>query len=112
MANPPDMEKFNSLPDAQSGIKPTASVNLLEANSPGGEKMVRGSVVSINSDESEEILDLFEPFPELPGQIKENDRVFTIRAMLVGSLLGCLVTASNTYLGLWTLNQSVPCNGN
>lgn len=45
-----------------------------------------------------EELDLYEPFPTVPGT-EEKDVVLTIRAVLVGSLLGCLVTASNTYLG-------------
>ncbi|KAH6714629.1 OPT oligopeptide transporter protein-domain-containing protein [Leptodontidium sp. MPI-SDFR-AT-0119] len=59
--------------------------------------------ISIKIDSAgHEILDLFEPFPPQPGEIQENPRVLTFRAVIVGSLLGCLVTASNTYMGLKT----------
>jgi len=99
MAHSSEMVNHTDVPAQQSSVKPAAPLNVLEATLPETEKMADDSVISIHSEETE-VLDLFEPFPELPGQIKENDRVFTIRAMLVGSLLGCLVTASNTYLGL------------
>ncbi|KAG4305629.1 hypothetical protein PORY_001185 [Pneumocystis oryctolagi] len=42
-----------------------------------------------------------DPFPQDPNAPQETHQ-FTIRAMLVGSLLGMVVTASNIYLGLKT----------
>lgn len=52
-------------------------------------------------------LDPFVPFDDLP---EERQRVLTIRAMLIGSICGCLVGSSNIYLGLktgWTFGASL-----
>ncbi|KAL1583310.1 hypothetical protein WHR41_08046 [Cladosporium halotolerans] len=51
--------------------------------------------------------DPFVPFDDLP---EERKRVITIRAMLIGSICGCLVGSSNIYLGLktgWTFGASL-----
>ena len=49
----------------------------------------------------EPIVDLFANFPPLKGVIDEPNPL-TIRAVVVGILLGSLVNASNVYLGLKT----------
>ncbi|KAH8898490.1 OPT superfamily oligopeptide transporter [Thozetella sp. PMI_491] len=49
---------------------------------------------------TEEIIDLFEPLPPNPGQRPEASRVLTVRALVLGCVLGTLVNASNLYLGL------------
>lgn len=59
--------------------------------------------------EDEEILDITKPFPDLPGQPEESAQ-FTIRALIVGTLLGAVVSASNMYLCLktgWTFGASL-----
>lgn len=74
------------------------------------------TTVTIHSDEhssphgdDEEILDITKPFPDLNGQPEEPAQ-FTIRALLVGTLLGAVVSASNMYLCLktgWTFGASL-----
>ncbi|KAH8646364.1 OPT oligopeptide transporter [Xylariales sp. PMI_506] len=57
----------------------------------------------------EEILDHRFPFPPLSGIIGEEQQL-TIRAILIGSCLGAVVSASNLYLGLktgWTFAPSL-----
>ena len=62
----------------------------------------------ISEEEGDQInLDPFVPFDDLP---EERQRVLTIRAMLLGSICGCLVGSSNIYLGLktgWTFSASL-----
>lgn len=75
-----------------------------------------GATVTVRSgdDESsrideEEILDITKPFPDLPGQPEEPAQ-FTLRAVMVGTLLGAVVSASNMYLCLktgWTFGASL-----
>jgi hypothetical protein len=63
---------------------------------------------SIHNDE-EEILDISKPFPNLPNQPEEPVQ-FTLRALLVGTFLGAVVSASNMYLCLktgWTFGASL-----
>ncbi|GKT40533.1 metal-nicotianamine transporter YSL2 [Colletotrichum spaethianum] len=49
----------------------------------------------------DEITDLFVPFPEVKGLEPEGNPL-TVRAVVVGIILGSLVNASNVYLGLKT----------
>ncbi|KFA66446.1 hypothetical protein S40285_08527 [Stachybotrys chlorohalonatus IBT 40285] len=49
----------------------------------------------------EAITDLFVSFPPIKGVLPE-DRILTVRAVLIGMVLGSLVNASNVYLGLRT----------
>lgn len=52
-------------------------------------------------------IDPFAPFDDLPD---ERKRIITIRAMILGSICGALVGASNIYLGLktgWTFGASL-----
>lgn len=53
------------------------------------------------SDLEEDIHDIFKPFPLLKGVALEENPL-TIRAVLIGIILGSLVNASNVYLGLKT----------
>lgn len=46
----------------------------------------------------ESITDLFSPFPPLKG-VPEEASPLTVRAVVVGIILGSLVNASNVYLG-------------
>lgn len=46
----------------------------------------------------EEVLDLYRPFPVDPA-IPHEEHILTVRAVVVGMILGCLVNASNLYLG-------------
>jgi hypothetical protein len=46
----------------------------------------------------EEFLDLYKPFPINEG-IPVEEHILTIRAVVTGVVLGCLVNASNLYLG-------------
>jgi hypothetical protein len=46
----------------------------------------------------EEVLDLYKPFP-INDQIPVEDHILTIRAVVIGVILGSLVNASNLYLG-------------
>lgn len=51
--------------------------------------------------------DPFRPFDNLP---EENQRVFTVRATVIGLICGTLVNASNVYLGLksgWTFSANL-----
>jgi hypothetical protein len=47
----------------------------------------------------EETLDLYRPFP-INEEIPVEEHILTIRAVLTGVVLGCLVNASNLYLGI------------
>ncbi|KAH7026389.1 OPT oligopeptide transporter protein-domain-containing protein [Microdochium trichocladiopsis] len=61
------------------------------------------------SDDDEEVLDTFVPFPPIKGA-PEEERQLTFRALLVGVALGAVVSASNIYLGLktsWTFGASL-----
>ncbi|SMQ56288.1 unnamed protein product [Zymoseptoria tritici ST99CH_3D1] len=74
------------------------------------EKAVHNYVGELEKDDfSEEyhIQDPFTPFEDLPDERKV---IVTIRALLVGSICGALVNASNVYLGLktgWTFGASL-----
>lgn len=54
--------------------------------------------VKSESDVDEPVTDLFSSFPTPKGTIPE-DNPLTVRAVVVGILLGSLVNASNVYLG-------------
>ncbi|KAJ1333791.1 OPT/YSL family transporter [Microdochium nivale] len=61
------------------------------------------------AEEEHEFLDNTVPFPPMKGQ-PDEDRQFTFRAVIVGTLLGAIVSASNIYLGLktsWTFGASL-----
>lgn len=64
------------------------------------------------TEQSEHHLDAFsheDPFPIAPGE-EEEIQQFTVRAVLVGCLLGAVISASNVYLGLktgWTFGASL-----
>ena len=53
----------------------------------------------------EETPDLYKPFP-IDETIPFEEHILTIRAVVVGVVLGCLVNASNLYLG--TIVESLP----
>lgn len=53
--------------------------------------------IDVDEDEVEE-LDLYRPLPMDPN-IPYEDNPLTIRAVLIGCILGALVNASNLYLG-------------
>ncbi|KAI1339400.1 OPT oligopeptide transporter protein-domain-containing protein [Xylariaceae sp. FL0016] len=55
----------------------------------------------VSDEEVEEVLDLYVPLTMDPG-IPHEPNPLTIRAVFVGICLGCLVNASNLYLGLKT----------
>jgi len=57
--------------------------------------------------QEEEVFDPFIPFPE--SEVEEG-RILSLRAILVGAILGGLVNASNVYLGLktgWTFSANL-----
>lgn len=54
--------------------------------------------IKVEVDEEEEELDLYRPLPMDPN-IPYEDNPLTIRAVVVGCILGALVNASNLYLG-------------
>ncbi|PIA92693.1 putative oligopeptide transporter [Cercospora beticola] len=59
--------------------------------------------------QDDEPLDITRPFPDLPNQPNEPAQ-FTVRALLVGCVLGAVVSASNMYLCLktgWTFGASL-----
>ncbi|KAK2601787.1 hypothetical protein QQS21_004671 [Conoideocrella luteorostrata] len=78
-----------------------------------GRQLIDGSIekrasVTVYSDgkpetesDDEDITDLFKSFPPIKG-IEEEPNPLTVRAVLVGIVLGSLVNASNVYLGLKT----------
>lgn len=51
----------------------------------------------------EETPDLYKPFP-IDETTPYEENILTIRAVVVGIILGCLVNASNLYLGTMTKN--------
>lgn len=65
--------------------------------------------VNESQEGSDEPLDITRPFPEFPGQLDEYGQ-FTLRAVIVGTVLGAVVSASNMYLCLktgWTFGASL-----
>lgn len=75
-----------------------AKEDLVEKPHKGGIK-TEDSYVEGESEAAE--MDIFEPLPDGHYDRPENERVLTIRAVLVGSILGSLVNASNLYLGMY-----------
>ena len=74
-----------------------AKVNFTVEESPAGDN------------QSDELLDITKPFPDLPG-LPDEPAQFTIRAVAVGTVLGAVVSASNMYLCLktgWTFGASL-----
>lgn len=74
----------------------------------GTDAGTRDAAVALPDDEKadlvpevEEAIDVFKPLPPIAGIAEEGDPL-TIRAVLVGMILGSLVNASNVYLGLKT----------
>lgn len=65
--------------------------------------MEKGELREVQEDEEDEIeaLSHEHPFPALPGEELETQQ-FTVRAVLVGCILGAVISASNIYLGLKT----------
>lgn len=51
--------------------------------------------------EEAEVLDLYKPFPVDPN-IPHEEHILTVRAVVVGLILGSLVNCSNVYLGMCT----------
>lgn len=47
-----------------------------------------------------EVLDLYKPFPIDPN-IPHEEHILTVRALVVGLILGSLVNCSNVYLGMF-----------
>ena len=43
-------------------------------------------------------MDLYKPFP-INEDVAIEENILTVRAVVVGVILGCLVNASNLYLG-------------
>ncbi len=61
------------------------------------------------ADGQDGLLDITQPFPDIPGLPDEGDQ-FTFRAVIVGIILGGVVSASNMYLCLktgWTFGASL-----
>lgn len=51
------------------------------------------------------IVDLYKPLPRLVG-VPDEDNPLTVRAVVVGIILGSLVNASNVYLGMLPVDLS------
>lgn len=56
--------------------------------------------------EDDRITDLFSSFPPAKG-VEHEPNPLTVRAVVVGIILGSLVNASNVYLGMLTLNLNI-----
>lgn len=69
-----------------------------DKKAPFDETMSISSLKDDADDESENITDTFVPFPPLKG-VAEEPQPLTVRAVVVGIILGSLVNASNVYLG-------------
>lgn len=78
------------------------------------EKKVHESITGTDdeksfAEEETEVLDNLFPFPPLKGMPDEEQQL-SIRALVIGVLLGAVVSASNIYLGLktgWTFGASL-----
>ncbi len=86
--------------------KDTATTSGIEAIDTTGQTLEKrnDSIINIKESESEDndnITDLFVSFPPIKGGHHEKNPL-TIRAVIVGVILGSLVNASNVYLGLKT----------
>lgn len=55
--------------------------------------------VKVSLDEEIEFIDIFSPLPPLEG-VPEEKNPLTLRAVLIGCILGSLVNCSNVYLGM------------
>lgn len=66
------------------------------------EKLRHGKESPVLSDDRSEqspaVLDPFIPFPQDPG-VPEEGNILRIRSLVLGSICGALVNASNVYLG-------------
>ncbi|KAH8814856.1 OPT oligopeptide transporter protein-domain-containing protein [Xylogone sp. PMI_703] len=98
-------EKVSDVPVTQTSggeknfdEKRAADIQETEIDVSGGDFVVN----DVNSLKQEpETLDLYKPFPIDPSHPVE-EHILTFRAVVTGIVLGCLVNASNLYLGLKT----------
>ena len=84
-----------------ASLEGTRIVNMAEKGAVGGEWTGIEPTVDeakIEREEAEEELDLYVPLVMDPS-IAREDHILTARAIIVGCILGCLVNASNLYLG-------------
>ncbi|PKS10907.1 hypothetical protein jhhlp_002665 [Lomentospora prolificans] len=91
---------------ATGGINPASEdLGTHAAAQPFDEKHIRANSqeeeLKHEEQEDEEVRDLFSPFPPLKG-VQHEENPLTVRAVIVGIILGSLVNASNVYLGLKT----------
>lgn len=91
-------------PDSQAKMPSNGSLS--EDGNGNGKPIFE---VNESQEGPEEPLDITRPFPEFPGQLDEHGQ-FTLRAVIVGTVLGAVVSASNMYLCLktgWTFGASL-----
>ncbi|KAH7928026.1 PMSR-domain-containing protein [Leucogyrophana mollusca] len=71
--------------------------------------LAAGSLDDQGEDEDNQFINTDDPFPEVPNSPVEDNQL-TVRAVLVGCILGAVIAASNIYLGLktgWTFGASL-----
>ena len=94
-----------------ASLEGTRTVNMAEKGAVGGEWTGIEPTVDeakIEREEAEEELDLYVPLVMDPS-IPREDHILTARAIIVGCVLGCLVNASNLYLGKTSGHLMLKC---
>ena len=93
-------------PESQAGMPSNGSSSEDGSGNGNGKPVFE---INESQEDPDEPLDITRPFPEFPGQLDEHGQ-FTLRAVIVGTVLGAVVSASNMYLCLktgWTFGASL-----
>lgn len=88
--------------NAAPNTEKTLFDNGFEHSDHGNEKLgvlKDGIAVEVDEAEEDKIIDPFVPFPIDPDAPEER-KILRIRSIVLGLICGCLVNASNVYLGM------------
>ena len=91
--------------DAAPNTEKSLFDNAREQSDSGNEKSTAfkdGVAVEVDETEEDKLPDPYVPFPIDPG-VPEEKKILRTRSIVLGLICGCLVNASNVYLGTTSL---------
>lgn len=111
----PDSSPRGSIHDIQDEKLAGAHVFDVEATNITGDIPLHHHPVGPNSvfddlkeelESKDEVIDWYKPFPLVPGA-RQEDHILTVRAIVVGIVLGSLTICSNVYLGICSFSSCI-----